>query len=289
MMRDDFAVFILTHGRADNVKTLKTLKRAGYTGKWYMVIDNEDDQEPQYRKNFGDDRVIVFDKLEMSKRFDTADTSDDRRTIVYARNACFDIAEQIGVKYFLEFDDDYTSIDHRYIEGDKFKYKRIADFDRVCCMMIDFLDQSKALTVAFAQGGDFIGGAKSSRFKEGILRKAMNSFFCTTDRRFDFVGRINEDVNTYTVLGQRGEKIFSITDIDIVQTQTQLGNGGMTGVYLDGGTYLKSFYTIMFSPSCVKISVMGDKHMRIHHKVQWNFCCPKILGEKWKKQRSGGS
>lgn len=44
-MTNDFCVFILTHGRADNVVTLKTLLADGYTGDWYMVIDDEDDQE----------------------------------------------------------------------------------------------------------------------------------------------------------------------------------------------------------------------------------------------------
>ena len=61
MMRDDFAVFILTHGRADNVETMKALKKGGYTGKWYMILDNEDDTEDKYRENFGDDHIIVFD------------------------------------------------------------------------------------------------------------------------------------------------------------------------------------------------------------------------------------
>lgn len=32
-MRNDFAVFILTHGRADNVVTLKSLLRGGLHGK----------------------------------------------------------------------------------------------------------------------------------------------------------------------------------------------------------------------------------------------------------------
>ena len=32
-MRDDFAVFILTHGRADNVATIKALRRGDYSGK----------------------------------------------------------------------------------------------------------------------------------------------------------------------------------------------------------------------------------------------------------------
>lgn len=98
-MRDDFAVFILTHGRADNIKTLKALKKGNYTGKWYIVIDNEDDTADEYYKRYGD-RVIMFDKLAISKTFDTADTFSDRRTIVYARNACFDIAKQVGVSTF---------------------------------------------------------------------------------------------------------------------------------------------------------------------------------------------
>ena len=41
-MRDDFCVFILTHGRPDQVHTYDSLMKAGYTGKVYIVIDNED-------------------------------------------------------------------------------------------------------------------------------------------------------------------------------------------------------------------------------------------------------
>ena len=61
-MRDDFAVFILTHGRADNVVTLKSLLRGGYTGRWYMVIDDEDDDAEKYQGKYGADHVIMFDK-----------------------------------------------------------------------------------------------------------------------------------------------------------------------------------------------------------------------------------
>ena len=37
-MNDDFAILILTHGRADNVMTTKALEKSGYTGKIYYVI-----------------------------------------------------------------------------------------------------------------------------------------------------------------------------------------------------------------------------------------------------------
>ena len=57
----------------------------------------------------------------------------------------------------------------------------------------------------------------------------------------------------------------------------------MTDVYLDSGTYLKSFYTIMLSPSNVKLMLMGNKNLRIHHKIIWKKTVPCILDEKHKK------
>ena len=283
-MRDDFAVFILSHGRADKIKTLHSLEKGNYTGKTFIVIDNEDETAEEYYKLYGE-RVIMFDKLEIAKRFDTGDNFNERRTIVYARNACFDLAEKLGLKYFLELDDDYKSFQFRHIKGNKLMVTECRQLDRLFKRMIDFLEESKALTVAFAQGGDFIGGANSGTFKKKLLRKAMNTFFCKTENRFNFLGRINEDVNTYTSLGSKGKLLLTVTDVCITQVQTQKNGGGMTDVYLDSGTYLKSFYSVMYSPSCVKIGVMGDSSLRIHHHVYWNNCTPKILNERWKKQR----
>jgi len=283
MRRDNFAIFILTHGRADNVKTVQTLQKCGYTGKYYIVIDNEDDQEQKYRRIYGD-KVIQFDKLAVSKTFDTMDLSEDRRTIVYARNICFELAKHIGVRYFLELDDDYKSFEYRWIEDGKLKVKSVSNMDKVCQIMLDFLKDTKALTVAMAQGGDFIGGKDGGNYKRHVLRKAMNSFFCDTENPFRFVGRINEDVNTYVSLGQTGQRIFTVTDVSLTQESTQNNKGGMSDVYLDMGTYLKSFYTVMIAPSCVTVSMMGDKHLRVHHKIRWDNCCPQILSDKWKKK-----
>lgn len=119
-MRSDFAVLILTHGRPDNIKTLRALNMGNYTGKLYIVIDNEDDTADRYRELYGD-KVIQFDKLAESKKFDTADLSEDRRAIVYARNVCLELAEKLGLEYFLELDDDYTAFMSRYISGAQLK------------------------------------------------------------------------------------------------------------------------------------------------------------------------
>ena len=285
MKNKSFAIFILTHGRADNVVTFQTLKKVGCTAKIYFVIDNEDDQAEKYYENFGKENVIMFDKLAISKTFDTMDLSEERRTIVYARNACFDIAKELGVDYFLELDDDYTDFQYRFARPneDKLAYVSVKQFDKLCDLMIDFLKASNADTVAFAQGGDYIGGRNGALFEQRVKRKAMNSFFCRTDRRFEFKGRINEDVNTYCYFGSQGRLYLTIADIMLNQATTQKNKGGMTDVYLDSGTYLKTIYTVILCPSFVKISCMGTSHRRIHHRISWNNGVPLILNERWRK------
>ena len=120
----------------------------------------------------------------------------------------------------------------------------------------------------------------------------MNSFICSTDRPFQFFGRVNEDVNTYTTMGRRGDLFFTVMQAKLDQKQTQSNSGGMTELYLDSGTYVKSFYSVMYSPSCVKVGVMGDPscdHARLHHVIDWARTAPLILREEHRKApRTGG-
>lgn len=283
-MRNDFAILILTHGRPDNIKTLSSLKRAGYTGKYYIVIDNEDEKANEYYNLYGD-KVIMFDKQAISDNpeYDKFDNNNNKKVIYFARNAAMEIAKDLGLKYYMQFDDDYKDFMFRFEKDGTLKYLPIENIDKVINLLIDFLNNTKALSVCMSQGGDHLGGVNGGIWKTKLKRKAMNSFLVDVDRSFKFYGRINEDVNTYTMLGNRGELFFTIADIQLNQAQTQSNAGGMTDVYLDSGTYVKSFYSVICSPQAVKISMMGDTQMRIHHKVYWNYCVPKIINEKYKK------
>lgn len=279
---DNFAVFILSHGRADRVFTVNSLLKAGYTGKYYIIVDDEDEQAEDYCEKYGD-RVIIFSKKEAAAYVDTGDNLPERNVVVYARNYCWEIAKRLNLDYFLVLDDDYTAFDFRYIDGRHLRVKHVTDMNRLCKAFVEFLEVSGALTVAFAQAGDFIGGAPNQNYHKELLRKAMNSFFCRTDRPFRFLGRINEDTTAYAVLGRQGELMFTVTKTALVQKKTQSNAKGMTDIYLQYGTFLKSFYSVMFCPSAVKIAMMGDKHPRIHHNVLFNNCAVKILNEKHKK------
>lgn len=282
--RKKFAAFILTHGRPDAVYTYESLRNAGYTGDIFLIIDNEDSTADGYRKRFGKDNVIMFDKAAIAQTFDTADTQEDRRSIVYARNASFDIAKQLGLDYFIQLDDDYKSWSHRWVIGNDCKTAAIRSMNEVFTAMIKFLDDTGAATVAMSQGGDHLGGTYLKRRKM-LLRKAMNTFVCRTDRPVKFVGRMNEDVNTYVTNSIRGDLFFTILALDVTQTQTQQTSGGMTELYLDTGTYMKSFYTVMMAPSCVRIEPMKTTKPRLHHNIRWDRCAPKIISDTHRKPR----
>lgn len=281
-MNNKFAVFILSHGRANNIITIDTLKKCGYTGKIYIIIDDEDKQQDEYKRLYKDN-VIVFSKKEMEGTFDIGDNFGDRKVVVYARNKCHDIAKDLGLDYFLELDDDYNDFCYRYEDNGALRKIDCKNLDKLFEKCINFLEVSGAHAIAFAQGGDYIGGVGSTAWQQKLLRKVMNTFFCKTDRPFQFYGRINEDTTMYTVLGQRGYLFFTLGDVMVNQLQTQANPGGLTDIYLDKGTYYKSFCSVMFSPSCVKVSSMGNVYRRIHHKVKWNNCTPKIINERYKK------
>lgn len=281
---DSFAVFILTHGRPDRVTTYNTLRRCGYTGDIYIIVDNEDKTIDEYRAKFGD-KVIVFDKAAIAATFDEMGIFADRRAVVYARNASFQIAKDLGLDYFLQLDDDYNTFDYRFSsEFIPITRKEIMRLDDLFKMVLDFYKNVPALTVAIGQSGDFLGGTAGGYSKKIWLhRKAMNTFFCSTERPFQFIGRINEDVNTYVSLGNRGDLFLTVFQVSINQAATQQNSGGMTDLYLDSGTYVKSFYTVMHNPSSVNIQEMRSTHKRLHHSISWNNTVPKILNESYRK------
>ena len=280
----DFCVFILTHGRADRVVTYETLRKAGYDGPIKLIIDDEDKEAGKYKEKFGD-QVFIFNKKASELKTDTFDRFPNRGIVVYARNECFDIAEELGYEYFLMLDDDYTSFKYRM--NDEFEHPKSCPnikktLGKAIYATLDYFRNTDLHSIAFSQGGDWFGG--ESQFGKKPKRKIMNSFFLSTKRNFKFMGRVNEDVNAYVWLGSRGYSFFTIPLIQLDQYQTQSNKGGLTEIYLDQGTYVKSFYTIMCSPSCVTIETMGRTNRRLHHKVDWPTAVPLIIDEKHKKR-----
>lgn len=284
-----FAAFILTHGRPDNVLTYNALRKSGYTGRIILIVDDEDATLPAYISRYGKE-VVTFSKREIAKTFDIMDNMRSFASVVYARNASWDIARERNITHFIQLDDDYLYFQFKRDDTFGYEDKWIhSALDEVFSAMCTFLDNTSVLTICMAQGGDFTGGKQNRQLgnKNGIklLRKAMNSFVVRTDRPFVFHGRMNDDVNTYTYLGSIGKLLTTTSQVMIRQCATQMNSGGLTKMYHDSGTFVKSFYTTMICPSSVSVTYTHSMN-RIHHRVTWRATCPMILREQLGKGHS---
>lgn len=280
--RESFAVFILSHGRADEIKTVKMLKDSGYTGDWYVVIDNEDDQADQYFSKFSE-HVIQFDKKAVADETDTGDTDNDRRVGVFARNKIQDLAEERGYKYHLQLDDDFTRIDFRYVEDDRLVTKACRDLDTLFYYLVRYIDKTDIAWLSFTLSSEYLGGIRGKKYFMGLNPKTMGSFLMRADKKVKFRMRMNDDITTTIDEASRGLLMYSVMYLQVQTPPTQHMRGGMTEIYQDNGTYRKSFYSVMCCPSFVKIAKQGRINFRIHHKISWNNCRPKLVNEKWKK------
>lgn len=283
-MRDDFVALILSHGRSDRVKTYKALRKHGYTGPIRVVVDNKDKELSEYCHRFGDE-CIVFDKDEAAKDVDLADNFSGTDCVIFARNQCHALVKRLGFRYFVELDDDYSYFSFKFNSDLRFQSTKIKDLDAVFSAMVAFLETTRADCICMAQEGDFIGGYPGSPNSRAIYlrRKIMNTFVCDVERPFQFFGRINEDTTAYALGGLQGKLFFTINFASVAQAQTQQSAGGLTDVYRRLGTYVKSFYSVMYCPSAVIVKDMGNTDRRIHHKVSFNNCAPKLISEKWRK------
>lgn len=282
-MSKKFALFILTHKRPDKQITLASLEKAGYTGKTYLLCDDEDPTLPEYRKRYGS-MVQTFSKKKWAGKFDLMHNEPLFNLVVYARNAVYSVARKLGLDYICVMDDDYSAF-HWSVDRTFFYNKtKITQMDRLIKAHLRFLRDAKLATLAFAQAGDFPagwnGGTVRSNFRP--FRKAMNVFFFDVRRPVTFRGAINEDSTMGVDEAAKGNVVLTNLLVQITQTATQQAKGGLTEIYRDVGTYQKSFYTVMASPSSTIVAWQRAVG-RVHHLIRGDNAYPKIISEDWKK------
>lgn len=273
------AAFILSYNRPEKVHTYTLLKRLNYKNPIYIIISSDDPKREAYENIFKNELIIFHRK---NVKFDIADNTPTKTGVVFARNACWDIAENFSLDGFVQLDDDYRQFQWKFNKQRVFApislYNNITEtFDA----FFNFLKQTSAKCIAMSQGGDWIGGKDNIKARQiNITQKCMNVFFCLTNRKIDFVGRMNEDVNAYVLPGRPSNLFFTTWQLAVIPQQTQKNEGGLTEMYLESGTYVKSFYSVMMRPDCVKIGALRDRiGARMHHAIKWNNCTPKILRE----------
>lgn len=279
MTRNDFAVFILTHGRADKQITLQTLYTIGYSGKIYLVVDDEDSQLEEYREKYGE-LVVVFSKREAEKEFDTMTNRKEYRSVVFARNAAFGIAKQLGIKWFMTCDDDISNLSYRVPKENKLKGINVRDADRLFMDMVEFAEGNGISVFGFSQAGAYVGGLNSKKYRDGCQRNISQMMMYNAEDRVTIRGLFNEDLHLSIDSGLNGQIALATMLVCITSPERMTNKGGLHDLYKENNTYVRDFYSKMAHPSVVNfVEKDNEWHIRINHSA----FAPMIVSSRYRK------
>lgn len=267
-------IFIISHKRPQCV-TWHTLKKVGYQGPCYIIVDDMDGTD--YESVYGDN-VIRFRKQDYIDKIDTCDNFREVTTPVYARNACFDIARSKGYDCFGMLDDDIKSIGYRYIRYKRLKSRKIVNFTEIFKAYCEYIINSNLACCGFVTGGRLIGGVKNPLSLKCFYFNPTNAYIINMHiKQYPFIGTLWED-SIYCYCNNMTGKIVAAA-MPIVVGMEKPGSmkaGGNKELYERNLSYVAECYGNMVIPSFVRWEKGFSKHI-------FSQDVPKILNEKWRK------
>lgn len=244
-----FAIFILTNGRPNHQYTLEFLRKS-FKGDVFLVCDNEDKTLKEYQRNYGE-QVIVFDKKEWVSKSDPMDNFQSKNSVLYARNAVFEIAKDMGYDFFVMVDDDVTGLSFRYEKDGKLVGKPVKDFNKVSSVILETMDDTGTDFFSFGMDKIYIGGLSNGQYRKKIIDKVYCFIFCRTEQQHFYKGIMNEDEINNILSMSVGKLAKSLTAIQINYKPIGRDNiGGNAETYNENGyySYVRNFYPIIAFP-----------------------------------------
>ena len=278
-MRNDTAIFIITHQRADKQLTLKMLKQLGYSGKVYLVVDDMDCQLQEYRKRYGDN-ILVFSKKKYAEKVDTHINKFRMSSAVFARNACIDMAKEMGLNFYFVCDDDIKCTYVKDGKTGKMVTHKITDIEAVLSKLVGFMENTRIHAVAFADNGAYIGGINQD-VRNGVKYVLTKFMLYRTDDPVIYESIMWEDqASCYRDLGV-GKIDFSIMFLSAATPPNEKSAGGCADMYRASTDYANSFMVLMARPDCVKI--VPGKEGECRMRTKQTALHPMILHEKYRR------
>ena len=281
-MRDDFAIFICTYGRPNNQLTLNTLRKSGYTGRIYLVLDNTDSTIQQYIDNYGADNIVIFDKNHYINSIETVSNDPKYACIVYAKNAVENIAKIIGLKSFVIADDDVFSLRFRYADCNVLRSKRIVShMDDVVDEINDFLLNANLCAVSPLYTTFFMNGVKSLESDSIENARYMYIFvFRNSAYTVNWISDYVEDNITSFEQNKVGNCMLSIPFVQHDSTPPKKRTeGGMSETYASN-TFLLCMRGCTIEPAYMSAQWYKTKFVP---KIQRKNSLPKIISGRYKK------
>lgn len=279
-MRDDFAVFIITHKRLKQ-DTYELLKKYNYTGKLYFLCDNMDDTRFEIIKRYGSKNVIIFDKKAYLPEVDTMTNREYWDSPVFVERFMYDIADIYGINYFIRCDDDITDFSYRYVEDGSLKQRKVKNIDAVFEAIVEYMEKAKIVCLSPAQSAAYIGGL-AGNYSKGFDYKYSQMVFCNTKLPIEWKGFSSSDFLSIFEAALTGRPAFRIYPLSITSPQRGSNAGGMKTVYeKDKGFYMSNFLATIIHPSSSKIVIGGEGEIK--GNTEYNYIFPKIISESYKK------
>lgn len=283
-MCNDFAVFICTHGRPNNQTTLQFLRKQGYTGKIYLVLDDTDSTIQQYIDTYNPDMILVFDKQHYIDTNDVGSLPPNFKTILYAKNAVEDMAIDLGLKAFVVADDDVKSFRLRAPIDDKHMCSyRVENMDEVIDAYCEFMLDNDFTAVGFCNNVQYAAGIEV--FNNNNIQKyrvPYNFVFRNTKYKVEWLSSFGEDIITAMEYGKVGHKMI---DLPCVQFETippgKALPGGMSDIYNSISEFSLVFYYFMYNPSAMKLRIRKNEW---NEQIQKNNIFPKIISSAYRKE-----
>ena len=277
-MSDKFAVFILSHGRAGNVKTYHTLRKAGFSGDIYVVIDDEDGDGEKYKEEFGK-FCLQFCKQEYMDKADTVSTDGTRISALFARLAIMDFAKSLDLDYYCMLDDDVERIIYRYPDGNKLKGMDVVKADYMFDSILKFMKNAKLKVLGLQLAEGLIGGLYGI-YKSGLMNQVLcGGYLFSRETDYRFFSSVNEDTIASLDYLSRGGLAWRLGCITIKTPERGTNAGGLSEDYAKKNWYYIDMHAVVVAPWCCKIDVDNGNRQ----KIDMRFARPRVLSERYKR------
>ena len=277
---ENYAVFILSYKRPTDQKTLKYILDAGYSGVWYIVVDDSDPTIEQYKNLYGSDHILIFNKLEMSKITDTPVYPLELNFAVYARNAIEQFAVKLNYSAFIMLDDDIKGFSLRYVEDNKLKNRGLVhNIDEVFNYIIDYILESDIACASSSYNNIYwtgVEGLKENLLKD-MLRTPIEAYFRNTKFKVNWLNLMGEDLVTGIKYGRDGQVWIMLPILQVVMPPClkMTTEGGHTDTYRKYSPLGLNIFFKIWTPNCFNVSLHGDNW---YHSIKKDFAVPKIVG-----------
>ena len=260
-------------------KTAKLLKKLKYPGEWFIVCGDNDETIPEYQQNYGVDKVLIFDWKKYFNKCDFMDNTKSLSGAIPARNAIKDIAKKRGENRHWQWDDDYTGF--RWFDCKEFRWRSLEgeELQEKLQDIANFGEMVRANNIGFDLATVCANGVEGVRFILQMGQRVFNFHNLPTNDNLwiKWRGRMNDDLLNSIWAKNHGRLVFSLKNPLGAMAQTQKESGGLTDIYKEQGTVVKTAYGVLGHPKAVKLIIWRGRY---HHRVDWQLISPKIVRVK---------